>query len=47
MAGRLCCVIQSTYELGTEATFWDEEDVPVESKAVEVEVDPIEAWAWV
>lgn len=40
----LCCLIQSGYELGIDATFWGKEDVVVTSEAVEV--NPIEAWAW-
>ena len=44
----LCCLIQSTYELGVEGTFWKGE--PTESPALPAptdELDPIEAWAWV
>jgi transposase len=41
----LCCLIQSHYELGINATFWGQEDVVVETEAVEI--DPIEALAWV
>jgi transposase len=40
----LCCLIQSMYELGIEATFWGEEDeMPVDVAAVDEE---IEAMAW-
>jgi transposase len=41
----LCCLIQSAYELGIEATFWGETDVMPKSERVED--DLIEAWAWV
>jgi transposase len=43
----LCCCVQSTYELGIQATFWGKEDAAVASLPVETEVDPIEAYAWV
>lgn len=43
----LCCLIQSTYELGVEATFWGKEDVEPKCEAAEVEADPIEEYAWV
>jgi hypothetical protein len=45
----LCCLIQSTYELGGEATFRSKEDAASEYEAVEAEAeaDPIEAYAWV
>lgn len=39
----LCCCVQSTYELGIEATFWGKEAEP---KSEAVKVDPIEAYAW-
>jgi len=42
----ICCLIQSTYELGVEATFWGTEEV-AESISEPVEVDEVEAWAWV
>ena len=42
----LCCLIQSSYELGVEATFWGKEEMAIQSKTAEVEPDPIEAWAW-
>jgi transposase len=41
----LCCVIQSTYELGIEATFWDETETGPEPEAELVGV-AIEAWDW-
>ncbi len=41
----ICCLIQSHYELGIEATFWGKEDMAPASEAVET--DPMEAWAWV
>ena len=37
----ICCLIQSHYELGIEATFWGKEDMAVKSE--KVEADPIEA----
>jgi hypothetical protein len=43
----LCCLIQSTYELGGEATFWGKEEMavgPVNEPAVD---DLIDAYAWV
>ena len=43
----LCCLIQSHYELGINATFWGKEDVMVKSESVEAEVDLVEAYAWV
>jgi hypothetical protein len=42
----LCCLIQSAYELGVEATFWGEEVARVEPTEP-FEVDSVEAWAWV
>jgi transposase len=42
----LCCLIQSTYELGVEATFWSDGPTETPSVSVPVEVDPIESWAW-
>ncbi len=45
LAHNLCCLIQSHYELGINATFWGKEDV--EPKREAIEVDPIEAMAWV
>jgi transposase len=44
----LCCLIQSTYELGVEAIFWGRE--PTASLAATgepTEGDPAEMWAWV
>ena len=43
----LACLIQSTYELGAEATFWGAELAPVSAVAESVEADPAEMWAWV
>ena len=42
----MCCVIQSTYELGITATFWDE---PKPEPTVRDKVEPIdiEAYAWI
>lgn len=36
-----------SYELGVEASFWGDEDETAEPVCESVEVDPIEAWAWV
>jgi hypothetical protein len=41
----LCCLVQSTYELGVTATFWQKETATVPAKTEEI--DPVEAWAWV
>lgn len=41
----LCCLIQSHYELGINAAFWGKEDARPKYEAVEL--DPIEAFAWV
>jgi hypothetical protein len=41
----ICCLIQSTHELGIEATFWGREDV--EPKREAVELDAIEAMPWI
>jgi len=45
----LCCLIQSHYELGIEATFWAKEEIEVEPEsAPEIEGDEwIEAMGWV
>jgi hypothetical protein len=43
----ICCLIQSTYELGVEATFWGKEDVAVEPVSTPAADDSIEAYAWV
>ena len=42
----LCCLIQSTYELGVEATFWSEEEVAIEPVGEPAETNEVEAWAW-
>jgi transposase len=44
----ICCLIQSHYELGIVPVFWEDEST--ESPALPapvVQVDPVEAWAWV
>jgi hypothetical protein len=43
----LCCVIQSTYELGVAATFWGRGDAAVEPISEPIEIDPKEPSAWV
>ena len=43
----LCCLIQSQYELGVNATFWGEEPAALATVAEPAEVDPAEMWAWV
>jgi transposase len=44
----LCCLIQSIYELGIEATFWEPEgaEKPAES-TLAIGDESIECWAWV
>jgi hypothetical protein len=42
----LCCLIQSTYELGVEATFWVKEETPA-IPSDRTEPDPIDILAWV
>jgi hypothetical protein len=44
----VCCLIQSHYELGVEATFWGQETTAVEPEPVAVGADDaVEAFAWV
>jgi hypothetical protein len=43
----LCCLIPSTDELGVEATSWGKEPTAPPPTDGSVEVDPIEARAWV
>jgi hypothetical protein len=46
----LCCLIQSTHELGIEATFWKPSDTDTNSELATVgsEIDEyMEAMAWV
>src|SRR4051812_7517967 len=44
----LCCVIQSTYELGVEATFWDEAEAEktADPSGIPVLTDLIDVFAW-
>jgi transposase len=42
----LCCLIQSHYELGINATFWGDEPTVLPATAETAEVDPIEEWSW-
>lgn len=39
----LCCLIQSHYELGIEATFWDE----AEDRPAATTIDIAEAYDWI
>jgi DDE family transposase/SWIM zinc finger len=44
----VCCLIQSHYELGIEATFWGKEwEEPESPPAVPPVCDPVDFWAWV
>lgn len=46
----LCCLIQSAYELGIQATFWDDLSSPEPASSSDGtmdEEDGIEVWAWV
>jgi transposase len=47
----LCCSIQSTYELGVEAMFWEKEPIEphpvITASTAETEGDSLEAWAWI
>ena len=44
----ICCLIQSHYELGIEATSWGVEPAaPMALPSPVAETDPVEAWAWV
>jgi hypothetical protein len=40
----ICCLIQSMFELGIEATFWQETET--ETVPEPIEDDPVGAWAW-
>ena len=42
----LCCLIQSIYELGINATFWAKDEVPA-ATSLGTEYEVMEAWAWV
>ena len=42
----LCCLIQSTYELGVGATFWGKEEAAVEPLSEPAEENWIEAYGW-
>ena len=48
LAHNLCCLIQSTYELGVNVMFWGDEGEVTEPKARSIPPDfmPIEAYAW-
>lgn len=44
----LCCLIQSTYELGVATTFWGEDAAPtVDTVGEPVAIDDLEMWLWV
>ena len=43
----LCCLIQSTHELGVEATFWRPENEPEAIRAVESVNEWVAAMAWI
>ena len=44
----VCCLIQSMYELGVEATFWNEKiENPTDTVADLILNHEVEAWAWV
>jgi hypothetical protein len=42
----ICCLIQSTYELGVEVVFWGKDIHEPETESMPEEVS-MEAWAWV
>ena len=42
----LCCPIESSYELGIEATYWGAEPTDLPEPAETAEPDPAEMWAW-
>ena len=44
----ICCLIQSMYELGIEAKFWEVlEEKPTEDVGGPVATDMADVWAWV
>ncbi len=46
----LCCLVQSTYELGVTATFWGEDvasELDVEPESISADAFPMDAWAWI
>ena len=47
----ICCIIQSVYELGVAATFWDSAVIEETRAMVEPEKsipeDDLDFWAWV
>jgi hypothetical protein len=43
----ICCLIQSHYELGVEATFWGDARDKAAATPATFEMDDIEALAWV
>lgn len=43
----LCCLIQSTCELGVEATFWGREEAKKETTPTIGMEDPTAAFAWI
>jgi hypothetical protein len=43
----LCCLIQSTHELGIEATFWEKAENSTEQIQSPVSADECDGWDWV
>jgi transposase len=43
----ICCLTQSHYELGINATFWGDEPAALPGITKTIEVDQVELWAWV
>jgi transposase len=47
LAHNICCLIQSAYELGIVATFWEQEDEAEKQVGLAVDEEAIAALAWV
>ena len=47
LAHNICCLIQSHYELGIEAKFWDETPTEIVESESSVPTDWVDAFAWV
>jgi transposase len=43
----ICCLIQSMFEIGIEARFWNVEEVPEARTEMAVEIAPVEVFAWI
>jgi hypothetical protein len=41
------CLIQSMFEIGIEARFWNVEEVPEARTEMAVEIAPVEVFAWI